>query len=381
MGISEFLASVAANFKQHYLNLALTTENSRTPEYYTSSRIAPLDNSEITPPEPTDSYEPSGAAIADPDSVTAPDSKEPVESNPTPTGTSPVERKPDGTYYYQRRAQLDYQLNLRFDLGAVTSTVERLADGESKALEESAAAGFGFQAGFDLKGSQVVKTNMDEIGHSNHQKALSVGHFRNAGTLAYQDRSFALQSFYKEAAKVRRSLDESVQGNHRRTVNRIALRFRLDNRFSVAFANRFNVQTGQVADRFPQAVAGYVGSAGEVAAKGSTDLMATFFDAVDGYLQETEQNLLDRVSQFFEQAAAELGFSEALVEQAQEHLVGTIESFFDRVDQAVQNLETRFMPEAPEPIAEPPEITAPQPILEDLYNPATVEDKYMLATA
>lgn len=391
MGITSFLATVANNFRQHYLDLAAMSREDRTPDYFTSSRLTSPEVPIAEPTQVEDSYQPSVPVDPKTETVAPPASTEgddASESN-SAAAEAPVERQPDGTYYYQRRAQLDYKLDLRFDLGAITSTIERIADGETVALEEMAAAGFGFKAGFDLKGSQSVKTNMDVEGSSGHRKTMSLANYRNAGKLAFGSRNFAMNSFYKEATGIRRSLDESVQGNHRRTVNRIALRFRLDNRFSMSFANRFNVQTRAIADNMPQAVGGYVDSAGEIAAKGSTEMMATFFDAVDGYLDQTEQNLVAKISGFFDQAAADLGFSGELLDQAKEHLVGTIESFFDRVDLAMNQLEAKFVPEpppaiiAPPPIAEIPEaelIDIPAPLPVDLYAPAAVEDRYELAT-
>jgi hypothetical protein len=191
--------------------------------------------------------------------------------------------------------------------------------------------------------------------------------------MAYRSKDFAMESFYNESFKVRRSLDESVQDSHRRTTNRFALRYHLDNGFSMAFAERFNVQTKQVAEQFPDAAKSYVDAAGEVAAKGSEDLMATFFDAVDDYLSQSEDKLMANVTAFFDKAAAELGFSGALVDAARDHLTGTITRFFDRVETALAGVEAKFV--TPTPAA------TPTPLATSYLDPSAAQDSYALATA
>ncbi len=141
-----------------------------------------------------------------------------------------------------------------------------------------------------------------------------------------------------------------------------------------------------MAIEMPDATAGFVSSASEVAAKSSSEMMATFFDAVDSYLDDTEQAILEKVTAFFDQAAEELGFSGALVEQARAHLTDTIESFFDRVDTALAGMEIRFVPQVEIPVPDiEPEVTAPSipelvPTTEP-YEAATEKDTYTLATA
>jgi len=82
--------------------------------------------------------------------------------------------------------------------------------------------------------------------------------------------------------------------------------------------------------------------------------MAAFLDAVDGYLDDTAEAMLNKVSAFFDLAAEELGFSGDMVAQARESLTGTIEAFFQRVDEALAQLKSQYAP-APEP----PPVEAP----------------------
>ncbi|MCP4684795.1 MAG: hypothetical protein GY867_05030 [bacterium] len=383
MDITGFLATVANNMKNRYLSMAQDMSAGRTPNHFKSlptEQAVPAEKAEVEAQQPrVDSYEPSDS------SKTATDKNAPAVENQTKTddpqtGQTPVEKQPDGTYYYKRKAELEYKLDLSFNLAAVMQTVERIEDGDTAAIDEFAAAAFGLNADFALKGYQKVKTNMTEETDPYKRRSFSAARTRSTGRMAAQTKNFALESFYKESSKVRRSLKESVRGDHYRAVNKFSVRYRMDNQFSMAFADRFNVQTQRVADQAPSAVGDYVNSAGDIAVGGSTELMSTFFDAVDGYLDGAEQGLLDKVTTFFDQAAGELGFSGAQVEMAREHLTGTIESFFDRVETAIDGIETQFVPQTQIPEApEAPEIEAPVAEVDtpDVPNAASVSKKLL----
>jgi hypothetical protein len=358
MDISGFFATIANNFRSKYLDLAQQFDHLKrpiqnlpqpTPE---TTAVEP----QTVAPEPSlpiDTFQPSGDPTpkAVTPGTTTPDVDAP-DTTEKPTGETPVEQKPDGTYYYQRRALLEYDLNLRFDLGTITRTVERMAEGDTTSVESFAAAGFGLHADFDVRGMQKVRTNMADTEATGRRHELTVAGQRAAGSYRAVSNDFAAQGFYKQASRIHRVLNESAQGSHRQAVNQFAARFRLDNRFSMAFAERFNVQTERVASEAPDAVERYLGSAGDVATSGTNEMMASFFDAVDGYLDQSEQAIIDNVTAFFDRAATELGFSETEIAEVRDHLTSTIETFFDRVDSALASVESRFVPQAEIPVPE-----------------------------
>ncbi len=378
MNIAGFFADVASAFRDRYLDLTKDMQAHRTPNHFTGTKTTPEASQPPVAAEPVDTYEPSTTTdqpVADSKDKPAESDSENKPVTETPAHTTPVEQKPDGTYY-RRSAKLKYKLDLEFNLAAMTQTVERLAEGDVKAVEEFAAAGFGFNAGFDIKGSQTIKTNAD-VSTDERSKSKSVGKARARSTsqFAAQTKNFAVESFHKEATDVRKSMSEKVKDGHRRTTNKFSLRFRMDNQFSMAFGQKFNVQTKQVAEQAPDAIGQYVETAGQVAEKGSSEMMATFFDAVDSYLGDTEQAVKDKVTAFFDEAAAELGFSGAEVQAARDHLTGTIERFFDRVEVAVSGMESKF-------VAQPPvEPVAPVEMDPSLYAPAMAQDQYDVAVA
>ena len=154
MGIMGFLSGVAGNFRNHYLKLAEQVGRYNRPKEY-------LEPQDASPARARDRFEPSGRGTTE---APAKDTVE-LSGQPVPADqvdTTPAEQSktdpsqdtdqqpaaglnPDGTYYLTRSAQLDYELNLRFDLAAVQRTVTALSEGDSEAVEVLAAAGMGMR--------------------------------------------------------------------------------------------------------------------------------------------------------------------------------------------------------------------------------------------
>jgi hypothetical protein len=260
---------------------------------------------------------------------------------------SGLNKASDGTYYYRREAKLDYRLDMSFDLAAIARVAAKIENGDLTEAESLLAGGFGLHADFQADGSQTVETNItdeNQTDSATRSKSRSRAVQGQALARRYGDseRGFALDMFRRDASSVRRSLKSSVRDSHRKTTNKIAVRFQSDTQFSFALAQRFNVQTQQVADTAPESLESYLKSTGGVAENGSADMMATFFDAVDAYLQGSYEDIKSRTGAFLDQAAGELGFSGELVDTAREQLTASIDSFFGRVTDAVAALAQQF---------------------------------------
>ena len=382
MDLSTFITNVASNFRTRYIDLA---QQFQRPEAKTTPTPVQAEEPVAAKPEiavPVDQYIP--AATTAPTTTTTTETAKPSttktepsngegdEQATTPATENPVELKPDGTYYYKRNAKLAYELNLQFDLSTITQTIERLSEGDTTSVESFAAAGFGLQAGFDIHGFEKIQTNMTEGEASGKSHQLTKAAARGAGAFSHQDANFAVDSFYREASRVHRTVNESARGAHRKAVTQFSARYRLDNQFSMSFGDRFNSQTERVATDMPSEVANYVGSAGKLAAGGTTGMMNAFFDAVDSYLGGSEQKLLDNVTAFFDQAAADLGFEGAMVDAARADLTDSITSFFDTVQAAVNQLGTWYAPEVNVSEASPtaqPVVSPDLALLDAIDNP------------
>lgn len=247
-----------------------------------------------------------------------------------------------------RRAELNYNLTLQFDLTSFTRTIERLADGEISEIDQLAMASFGLSTQFELSGKEVIEIDSaDPSGQNFHARSMQSLKSRQVSMFATQSRDFQALSFQREATDMRRMIDIKFQNNARRAVNKFALRYSSDSQFSFSFAQRLNVQTAQVAAQTPESLGGYLDSAGDVAGAGTTEMMVAFFDAVETYLSANKDQTTKSVTAFFGQAADALGFSgTAGAEFAEANLTNTIDSFFDKVSAAVGDLRTLYLGEA-----------------------------------
>ena len=318
MVINDFLSGLTDQYRNRYLQRANSLGLQR-PDY--SSTTTPVSPTPQTSQTPTSAP----AAIYKPSTTTA--------------------AQPDATYSIERQATLDYSMRLEFNLAAIARTAQSLSGGNLQSVDEFAAAGFGLNADLHFQGQQTVETTGAAAGDTKSKSKQKLSYSaRQASQFSYQSTNFALQSAYNESTDVARSLKVSERDGYRRSVNKFALRYSLDNSFSFSFVNRFNVQTRQVSEQVPESLSDYVSTAGNLAEKGSSEMMATFFDAVDQYLAQAEETLTANATASFDMAAEELGFSGQLVDTARDKFVSTIGSFFDRVDAAIDGLESMFAP-------------------------------------
>ncbi len=388
MGIAEFFAAAANTLISRYeartdnitRNHAPSDTNDRcqrstsTPatDSYIPATDVPLQAASLEP-------EPEISADAEGQSAAASDDAENIGDEPVPVEPETDEAADAGSRY-RRLTKFAYEVQLEFQLSAFTQIAEEIADGNVTSFEEFAAAGFGLKAAMDFKGHQITQTDQpSEALEGERVKSKRSVMAQNATRFAAQSRNFNLDAFSDEAAKIKSSTNVNNSKNFSNTVKKFSLRYRMDNQFSFTFLNRFNTQTQKMAQTDPQNLDPYFDSAGSVAEKGTPEMMSAFFDAVDGYLDQAEEQLLSNAGQFFDLAVSELGLSGELVDMARDHLTGSIESFFTNVDQAVDMLESRFVPTSvPEPAAAIASMSAPKI---DFYNPVVDEGPTQLAVA
>lgn len=389
MDIRAFFAMAAHNLVNRYLDLIQGQRDIDKNHLHSGAGLP----QPLVEGLPIDSYEPSEQAPNTPVTEHTPvecpagtevDENNPPQGLPEETAQPPQPNvNPDGTYFFRRSARLDYQLNLRFDLHAVTQTVQQLSDGDLEALETYAAANFGLAAAMTFKGKQVVETNMPgvegEAAPPTHVRGRSLLRAHQVRQIGIQSRHFAVRAFHREATHMMESLKVTEQDGYQRAVNKFAYRFTMDSRLSFAFLERFNVQTGEVAGQMPESLSDYLTSAGNAAEKATPEIMGAFFDAVDAYLNDAEEQIIQKVNQFFDMAAEQLGFSGELVDFARDQLVETVESFFNRVDNALEGLESHFIPSELVQVTLP--INEPTVLPADYENPAVVDQKAQVAVA
>lgn len=361
---------LGSHLRQRLFNASIFMPSEREAERSYERPVA-----QMTPSFRGDRWEPSRQALnwkAPVNSTAVQPEVDSALGEPRTSGTSdPADAQPttpsnqsEPTYSFLSQSRLDYRMNLRFDLGTIVQTASELTEGESASLTSLVAGGFGLSTDLSFKGSQVIERvangdSQEGDRTSLRQKAMSRS--SSVSQFAMQDKNFALQAFQKEAGQIKRTLRiKNVEG-HTTAVRKFALRFRSDSSFQFASLQRFNVQTQQVSEGEPSRLGDYLEAAGSMAEKGTNEMMAAFFDAVDVHLDGAEDRLIAQANAAFDLAASELGFSQELVDFARDNLVGTIEGFFNRVEAAVEALESRFVSSIDSP-AVPSESSLPMAV-------------------
>lgn len=291
-----------------------------------SSIVAPPDESEMTKVIP-DTYLDGNGEEADDNGLYTPEQQ-------VPSGEVDSEK----SFYINRASSLKYGMDLRFDMSTLTSAIESIENGETTSLQEFATANFGFSADMFFKGHSTVDTNIPSDNPNHLAMAQSRIGNAQASKFAANAQDFAVSSFQKEAGMVSKKSMTINNRTHSLAINKFTARFKMDSGFGFANLNRFNVQSNRMAEEAPDSLNNYFETAGNVAESGTTEMMATFFDGVDAYLNSAETTLIAKAEEFFDMAAEQLGFSEGLVDMAKDQMVGTIENFFNNVDDAINSL-------------------------------------------
>ena len=370
MGFSSFFNQIANNFRDHYQQLTDSVSRGKTPKFYYSDKSADKNPAEQLP---ADSYLPSNEVEKPTHSTENNKTKNdsPTYQNPSEPNREnvPSDNQSGDVGYIKRSTTLDYKMMLQFDLSAIQGVAESLADGDTNELTEFAAGGFGLRAAFDIKSKEIIETNMAEnIDGKSAVKTKQNYKSKLAGAFNAQAKNFNLDTFYNESSKISKSMKVESFDGYRRSVNKFALRYRMDSQFNFSFLNKFNVQTKQISETDPNNLENYVQSAGNVAESGTSEMMSKFFDTVDSYLNAAESDMLAKAEDFFNMAVDQLGFAEDTVAQVKDQLVNSIESFFGKVDDAVAMISSKFVT-TPNIIEETPVVVPETPTrTEDLAD-------------
>jgi len=264
---------------------------------------------------------------------------------------APSQKAEPGTYSFQRKAELKYSMKLQFDLGVFTRTVEKIANGDLQSIESAMAGEFGFAADLNFSGYQTLQDNGQVDADSSLFRNAASG-VKNQSAAALSSRDVSLQAFRSEASSIRRNMVSHLRDGHRLATNSLSFRFQMDNKMSARVLHQFNAQTTAIATDQPDVAPSYFGATDQMALQAPTQAVERFFNLVENHLSNYEQQLTAKAEGFFDTAASELGFSGALVDSAKENLMGSIDSFFNRVEGAMSRMESHYTAVAAERAAD-----------------------------
>lgn len=248
------------------------------------------------------------------------------------------------------RSNLDIRMKLQFSMRSIIQMAQRIENGETTSTEELKQASFGLKADFRARGmtrTEVRGGDEVEQGHGHHGdvsrfRSKTKLSLRRAGGYQAQGADFNLRGFFKENMRVRDSLKIEQHGDHQIATHKFEMRYKFDSTFNIEHMNTFNAQTEKMAESDEGKLQSFLTQAGNVAETGTTEMMASFFDTVDGYLKNAEDQMLASANAFLNAAAGEMGEGFASM-GIKELITSRIESFFDAVETAVTSLKTMFM--------------------------------------
>jgi hypothetical protein len=318
---------------------------------------APEDSIELSSDTPKDTPEISPATYT-PEMIVADaaedDPEAPAESQPNETENDVLLAK------IKARAWLN--LDMIFNLAEFTQTVAALAedaeDGEINALTYSDLA-IGLHT--DLRAKAFIKEDYRVVEGEGtplptaHSKRWS--RFNQLEAILMRNRGFEAAAFYQESLNTSQKLRQTYSQGFLRVARKLSMRYTQDFQLNLRALNLYNDQA-QSLDQTGD-IGAYLGNVETLADSPDTygDLIGQFFETVQSYLDGAEDKLIEKIDTFFQNLAAEMGVDTGFLGSARESLVSSVGAFFEKVDQAISSVESRYLssPEEPEQVEPPPD--------------------------
>ncbi len=297
------------------------------------------------------------------------------------TAVDEIPEEPEsGMVAIKTKINAQFNMNMIFDLSAFEQTImtfaEDAADGQVDIMsytDLNIGLHTDLHARAHIRETFQVEEGME--GASSELKYREKGRFSSMGAALLKSRGFEAGMFYKESLKTKFRLHQEYKDGFLRVSRKMALKYTQDFRLNLRSMNMYNTQ----AETLDQSgnLDNYLTSAEAIidSPQLSGNLINQFFEAVEGYLDGAEDQLIAKIESFFDSMASELGVGSGLLESSREILIDSVESFFDRVETAVSAVTARYMPDSVEvEFAEPPQ-EIPDPIEPELQQEtmATVE--------
>ena len=295
--------------------------------------------------------------------VTVPETPS-LKTNDTPTTdtTVPTENQSSSPVVQQQWTNF-VNLNMNFNLAQFERTISELADDAADGEIETqtlSKLNIGLHVDMTAIAQSTSKTKIESTDGqpaSNSYSQLDVTKSESRAIKAMmKSREYEANLFYKESLKSKYSEKQVVADGFIRTSRKLAMRYTQDFSFNFKSLQMFNSQaaalteTGE-ADQYVNTTESLVDNQ-----QVTGDMIGQFFDSVEGYINGMESALIDNVNEFFDNLAGQMGISSDQLSFTRDTIINGIESFFDKVDQAVTNATSRYLPpptENTEPAAIP----------------------------
>ena len=253
-------------------------------------------------------------------------------------------------------------LNMKFNLVEFEKTLRGvLQDAEDGEIDEASLTKIAMGLHVDLK----AKARVSEVYQSGDTADAQVNEASRTRVKARQalramlkTRGFEARMFYRESLKTSSSMHSRTVDGFLRVSRKLSMRYSQDFSLRLNSLNLFNSQAQEL-DQTGNA-ASYINSTENLVDTPQTsgDLIGKFFEAVQGYLDNSQSMITEKIDQFFSSLADEMGLDNQLFQSTRDALLSNVSAFFDRVDQAVSTVMDRYSLPAPAP---EPELPQPEP--------------------
>lgn len=348
MGLGNFLAGLNVRNNRPGSSGQSTNRTSTNNGYQTPSSALQnsTDSTKNTTPtsitRPTDSISPD---ILTPKTDTEPAIyTKPEVSQDTEDG----EETPETTSYERKWVSL-VQLSMRFSLSDFESMVSRLAqDAEDGVVDTTVMNDLNIGLSTDLSVDAILQEqtayenteSLDQTGLS--QSTGYTSRQRYAMNMLAQSRQFMASAFYNENSAKAFHQEKTYSDGYLRVTRKMAMRYSQDFSFNYRSLQQYSKQTEALSST--DSMEQYL-SATEALVDNediSSSVIGGFFDMVDSYMDQAEEQLLGKVDEYLSELSSQVGIESEYTDEIKELLVAKVTSFFDKVESAISGVESKY---------------------------------------
>lgn len=334
---------------------------------------APVKSLPAAETTPTDKIQLSNTNPAAPITTTpatyTPETVKTTADQPAPATTEeqPADQPQAENLLVKSKSMAKLNLKMAFSMSDFQSLISAVADdAQDGKLDSVSYSNLNLGLHADLKAQAFIKETykvaegQDGTGATSNYKEKAM--YNNLESSLVKSRGFEAASFYRESLKTNFRIRQTYDDGFLKVARKLSMRYTQDFGLNMQTMNQFNSQAESL-DQTGQ-LQSYLGSTEALvdSPKTSGELIGQFFDTVGTYLDGAEEKLIEKINSFFDNLATEMGIDSSLLSSAKETLVSNITNFFDQVDQAINSVQTSYLPQQPLPeVIEPPQITEPAP--------------------
>ena len=279
----------------------------------------------------------------------------------TPNTDTPIAVNGNGVYKLSK-GQLNVKLNLEFNAKNVEDFVNKLKqDLSSPQKPETSGELKIINADLKVDAEETIKTKV----------STGKGRARNI-SVRYRKRSYSRISYrrrnvevaMRERERVEARLDVRHRNGYREVQKNLVQLYSQDITVKFSSVGKFNRQVTRMSKENPEAAQKYMDTTNKLVTnekvKGET--INSFFDTVEGFLNQAEKNLLKKIDTYFGNVEENFSFDKEQLAEAKKQMYKQVMNFFDKVDHVLENQEKKALEPPVEMIEETPAEKVPQEV-------------------